>query len=128
MCLSTSQMETISTGATWTRRQRSLLPYQPAPIRPTRLGFPLTMSRASAPSAEMATEAEAVWRKRRRLMLKGAAAGGALRSGFMGKDCAEARENAIPGRLPANHANRRELFTTDYTDNECPSKAAKSQF
>src|SRR5882762_5119005 len=100
MCLSTSQMETISIGATWTNRQRSLLPYQPAPISPTRFGFPLTMSRAPAPSAESATEAEAVWRKRRRLMLKGGVVWRDLRSGFMGEDCAGARENAIPTESP----------------------------
>src|SRR6266571_303693 len=52
------------------RRQRSLLPYQPAPISPTRLGLPLTTSSASAPSADTATEADAVWRNRRRVMLK----------------------------------------------------------
>src|SRR6266513_341689 len=55
------------------RRQRSLLPYQPQPIRPTRLGLPLTMSSPSAPSADRATEADTVWRNRRRLMLKFAA-------------------------------------------------------
>ena len=32
-------METISTGATCTRRHKSLLPYQPAPMRPTRRIF-----------------------------------------------------------------------------------------
>ena len=37
--LSTSHSETTSTGATWIRRNRSLLPYQPQPMRPTRLGF-----------------------------------------------------------------------------------------
>ena len=37
--LSTSQSETTSTGATWIRRNRSHLPYQPQPIRPTRGGF-----------------------------------------------------------------------------------------
>src|SRR2546427_9179567 len=52
------------------RRQRSLLPYQPAPISPTRLGLPLPMSSASAPSADTATETDAVWRNRRRVMLK----------------------------------------------------------
>ena len=36
-CWSTSQSETTSTGATWIRRKRSHLPYQPEPIRPTRL-------------------------------------------------------------------------------------------
>ena len=36
---STSQSETTSTGATWIRRSRSHLPYQPVPIRPTRGAF-----------------------------------------------------------------------------------------
>src|SRR5438045_850944 len=52
------------------RRQTSILPYQPAPISPTRVGLPLIMSSASAPSADTATEADTVWRNRRRLMLK----------------------------------------------------------
>src|SRR5438876_6543313 len=103
ICLSTSQMETISTGATWTSRHRSLLPYQPAPIRPTRFGFPLMIARASAPSAERATEAEAVWRKRRRLMLKEAAVCRAVREAFMREDCADGGENAIARSVPANH-------------------------
>ena len=33
-----------TTGATWTRRHKSLLPYQPAPMRPTRLGLWFTRS------------------------------------------------------------------------------------
>ena len=36
ICLSTSHSETTSTGATWIRRSRSTLPYQPVPISPTR--------------------------------------------------------------------------------------------
>src|SRR6266702_2197085 len=59
MFLSGSQIETTSTGATWMSRQRSLFPYQPAPIRPTRLGLPLIMSRASAPSVGSAASAAA---------------------------------------------------------------------
>src|ERR1044072_8607473 len=52
------------------RRHRALLPYQPQPIRPTRRVLPLTISSASAPSADTATDADTVWRNRRRLMLK----------------------------------------------------------
>ena len=37
MFLSTSQSETTSTGATWISRSRSDFPYQPHPMRPTRL-------------------------------------------------------------------------------------------
>ena len=37
--LSTSQRETTSTGATWIKRSRSALPYQPQPIKPNALGF-----------------------------------------------------------------------------------------
>src|SRR5687767_6537862 len=73
MFLSGSQMETISTGATWTSRHRSLLPYHPAPINPTRRGLPLTRSSASAPNernAARAASADVDWRKRRRLMWK----------------------------------------------------------
>ncbi len=36
MFLSTSHNDTTSTGATWIRRNRSILPYQPQPMRPTR--------------------------------------------------------------------------------------------
>src|SRR5687767_11551803 len=73
MFLSGSQIETISTGATWTRRQRSLFPYHPAPMRPTRLGLPLTRSAASRPQsgrAAMAATAAVLLRKARRFMLK----------------------------------------------------------
>src|ERR1022692_3853737 len=86
MCLSTSQIETTSTGATWRSRHKSLLPYQPAPISPTRLGLPLTRSSASAPSegnAARAASAEPDWRKRRRLMLKFALEVGAAVIDFM---------------------------------------------
>ena len=46
ICLSTSHSETTSTGATWISRNRSHLPYQPQPIRPTRLA-----SRPAKPDA-----------------------------------------------------------------------------
>ena len=46
--LSTSQSDTTSTGATWIRRNRSALPYQPVPIRPTRRFFSLSNSCANA--------------------------------------------------------------------------------
>ena len=39
ICLSTSHIETTSTGDTWIRRNRSHLPYQPGPMMPTRFGF-----------------------------------------------------------------------------------------
>src|SRR5688572_29682538 len=37
-CSSTSQSATTSTGATWIRRNKSLLPYHPVPINATLLG------------------------------------------------------------------------------------------
>src|ERR1035441_4352108 len=86
MCWSTSQIETTSPGATWRSRHKSLLPYQPAPISPTRLGLPLTRSSASAPSAgnaAKAASAEPDLRKRRRLMLKGALKAAAAVNDFM---------------------------------------------
>src|SRR5688500_15268535 len=73
MFLSGSQMETISTGATCTKRHKSLFPYQPAPINPTRLVLPFTISSASAPNdgrAASAVAEAAVFRKLRRLILK----------------------------------------------------------
>src|SRR5688500_6520880 len=72
MFLSGSAMATISTGATCTRRHKSLFPYQPAPIRATRLVLPLGMSNASAPKdgrAASAVAEAAVLRKLRRLIL-----------------------------------------------------------
>src|ERR1044071_5695800 len=64
MRLSTSHSDTTSTGAIWMRRMRSILPYQPQPMRPTRL-------RASASSAAYAgrrdhTSAAAPVRRNRR--------------------------------------------------------------
>src|SRR6266852_2641807 len=61
MVLSTSHSETTSTGATWIRRNRSHLPYQPQPIRPTRFG--VSAARAAARLAVV------VERNRRRSMV-----------------------------------------------------------
>src|SRR2546426_7201440 len=97
MCLSTSQIETISTGATWTKRQRSLLPYHPAPIKPTRFGFPFMMSRASAPNADKASVAPVVCRNRRRLMLKAETDAELFAFAFIGAQYGStSRQNAIP--------------------------------
>src|SRR4051794_30199706 len=46
MWLSTSQSPTTSTGATCIKCNRSVFPYQPQPIRPTRSGFSLTAAKA----------------------------------------------------------------------------------
>ena len=57
MCLSGSQSETTSTGATWMRRHRSLLPYQPAPIKPDAKG-PRLRSGEGAPRREAGSGGE----------------------------------------------------------------------
>ena len=44
--LSTSHNATTSTGATWIRRNKSILPYQPLPISATRLTGPFAISAA----------------------------------------------------------------------------------
>src|SRR4051812_48274693 len=63
--LSTSHSETTSTGATWMRRKRSHLPYQPQPIRPTRGGF---MPAKVVVLVDRASPAAPAWRKFRRSM------------------------------------------------------------
>jgi hypothetical protein len=48
MVLSTSHIDTISTGATCTNRNRSALPYQPQPIKPTRRGLSWAKAKLAA--------------------------------------------------------------------------------
>ena len=70
--LSTSHSDTISTGATWTSRNRSDLPYHPLPISPTRSGFWSAAPNTYPPSpcnADSATPAAApAFRNSRRFM------------------------------------------------------------
>src|SRR5262245_55631351 len=67
--LSTSHSDTTSTGATWISRNRSHLPYQPQPIRPTRLGLSSANSAAKPLEAVRASPAALAWRKWRRFMV-----------------------------------------------------------
>src|SRR5260221_202727 len=101
MVLSGSQIETTSTGATWMSRHKSLFPYHPAPIKPTRLGFPFTTSSASAPqvgSAASAVAAVAVFKKSRRLIEKGWIGFEFVSSGFMGAVCRSRAEAINPNQ------------------------------
>src|SRR3954454_14734955 len=70
--LSTSHKETTSTGATWRSRSRSILPYQPEPISPTRFIAGAANAAAGAGSPALAStsplEAAPAWRNSRRFM------------------------------------------------------------
>src|SRR5713101_4592291 len=68
--LSTSQRDTTSTGATWIKRNRSHLPYQPHPITPTRF-FELENSSAHGLRADRASPAALSFRNFLRLTLRG---------------------------------------------------------
>src|SRR5581483_9952521 len=64
MLRSTSQRATTSTGATWIMRQRSLLPYQPQPMRATRFFCSSAAEAERAPRASAAREVERMnWRR-----------------------------------------------------------------
>src|SRR5262245_17520301 len=70
---STSHRETTSTGATWRSRSRSILPYQPEPISPTRFvpGAVNASAAAGSPIRDMTKPLEAApaWRNSRRFMI-----------------------------------------------------------
>src|SRR5262245_16559318 len=69
MCSSGSQRETISMGSTWTSLHRSLLPYHPAPMRPTRLVFSAAKVVGKYVAAERPTNAaDPLFRNCRRFM------------------------------------------------------------
>src|SRR5271157_3327510 len=66
--LSTSHSDTISTGATWTSRKISDLPYQPQPMSPTRLGGESAASALYRPAADSASPATLLCMNSRRFI------------------------------------------------------------
>src|SRR5690606_18502153 len=71
MFLSGSHKAITSTAATWISRNRSLLPYQPVPISPTRYVFSdWKSSKPLAPKEVRASNAVEPFKKWRRLMLE----------------------------------------------------------
>src|SRR5271156_6777577 len=67
ICESTSHKETISTGDTCTRRNRSDFPYHPQPIKPTRRRLSRSYSCAGA-TAAAANPRAVVYRNSRRFI------------------------------------------------------------
>src|SRR6185295_5564012 len=66
--LSTSHSDTTSTGETWISRSRSHFPYQPVPMRPTRLFSAAKLRLGNELSARPARPAAEALRRVRRFM------------------------------------------------------------